>query len=417
MKTALLSVGTEILFGQITNTNTVYLSRKLNNMGLDVLYHHTVGDNPGRVKAMIRQIFKECDLIITTGGLGPTQDDLTKEIACEALEDELVLHEGSLEMIKEIFRNTGREMTENNIKQAYLPKRAVIFTNNHGTAPGFALEGKKDSDLEGKIIICLPGPPREMKEMFRESAEAYLMKKAEKAMYYRFIRTYGIGESALETAIIDLISGQSDPTIATYAKEGECYLRVASKRGSAEEARKAVDVITEEVNKRIGEYVYSTNGEDLFEVVGNELIKRNISISCAESCTGGLFAATLTEIPGISKVFDRGLVTYSNHAKTEELGVEKEILDKYGAVSAETALAMAEGLKMETGSDICISVTGIAGPDGGSEEKPVGLSYISCIYKNEKITKKVQRRNMGRHWNRNGVMLAMMDTVRKMIEN
>jgi len=417
MKAAILSVGTEILFGQITNTNTVYLSQQLNTMGFDVMYHYTVGDNPERLREMIRTALKDCDIVITTGGLGPTQDDLTKEIACETLDDSLVFSETSLNNVKSAFRKSNSKMTDNNLKQAYLPSRAVIFPNNHGTAPGFALESRPDAgeeDAKG-CIICLPGPPREMKAMFEESARDFLRKKSGEAIYYRLIRTYGIGESSLETALLDLIDNQTDPTLATYAKEGECYVRIASKRATEEEAITAVDIMTDKVKSIVGGCVYSTDNEDLWEVVANRLIEKEISVSCAESCTGGLFAAMLTEIPGISAVFDRGLVTYSNQAKMSELGVKKETLEKFGAVSEETAAEMAQGLAEVSGSELCISVTGVAGPEGGSYEKPVGLAWICCVYNGKKVTKKFQVRDLGRHWNRNSTMLAMMNMVREMI--
>lgn len=378
MKATILSVGTELLFGQITNTNTVFLSQQLNLLGFDVMYHYTVGDNPRRLEEIIRMAFKDCDLVITTGGLGPTQDDLTKEIACRALGDELTLHQSSMDRLEGYFKKQNREMTENNRKQAYMPSRAVVFENNAGTAPGFALE------QGGKHMICMPGPPREMTCMFRESVLPYLEKKSESVIYYRMIRTFGIGESMLETKLLPLIDQQTDPTLATYAKEGECCLRIASKRGSREEARKAVDQMLEKVREIIGEYIYSADDEELVQVTAKKLMEKNLSLSSAESCTGGMFAAAITGISGISKIFDRSIVTYSNEAKMQELGVSEETLKAHGAVSEETAREMAEGLRRVSGSDVCISVTGIAGPEGGSPEKPVGLVYI-CLAGRERV--------------------------------
>ena len=235
MKTAILSVGTEILFGQIVNTNTVYLSQQMNMLGFDVMYHYTVGDNPKRVEEMIDLAFQDCDLILTTGGLGPTQDDLTKEVACKALDDTLVMMDDVLEEITKYFKTLGREMTENNKKQAIMPSRATVFHNDAGTAPGFALE------KDGKYIICMPGPPREMKRMFQKSVVPFLQSMIDGALFYRQIRFFGIGESMLETQLLDLIDNQTDPTLATYAKEGECSLRIASKRATEEEAEHAVD--------------------------------------------------------------------------------------------------------------------------------------------------------------------------------
>lgn len=410
MKSAILSVGTELLFGQITNTNSVFLSQQLNYLGIDVMYHYTVGDNPGRLKEMIRQAFTDCDLIITTGGLGPTQDDLTKEIAAEVLHDELVLHENLLRGLEAYFKRINRVMTDNNKKQAYLPKRAVIFDNDAGTAPGFALEEN------GKIIICLPGPPREMTRMFERKVKPYLEEKSESVIYYKMLRTFGIGESMLETELVEWIDGQTDPTLATYAKEGEACLRITSKRGTLEEAKAAVDDMIEKVKEKVGRFIYSYDDEEFYQVVGKKLIEQNISFSSAESCTGGLFAQTMTEVSGISAVYDRGFVTYSNRAKTEELGVKAETLEKFGAVSEETAIEMAEGLKHVTGSRLCVSVTGIAGPEGGTAEKPVGLVYICAILDGERVSKEFRIRNVSRKWNRNYTVLCMLDIINRLIE-
>ncbi|MDO4546074.1 MAG: competence/damage-inducible protein A [Bacillota bacterium] len=407
MKAAILSVGTELLFGQITNTNTVYLSQQLNMLGFDVMYHYTVGDNPERVADMMNLAFEDCDMVLTTGGLGPTQDDLTKEVACKVLGDQLVMMDDVWEEITRYFRTLGRELTENNKKQAIMPSRATVFHNDAGTAPGFALE------KDGKYIVCMPGPPREMTRMFEKSVLPFLQKLSEEVIYYRLIRTFGLGESSMETDLLDLIDNQTDPTLATYAKEGECSLRIASKRKTKEEAKRAVDEMLEQVKERIGKYIYSCDDEELVQVVCKKLMDQNLTISSAESCTGGLFAAALTDVPGISQCFQRGLVTYSNEAKMEELGVRKETLDKYGAVSEETALEMVEGLKKVSGSDVCISVTGVAGPDGGTEEKPVGLVYIGFLYGDKKLCKKVRMRNINRKWNRHYSLLSMLDVINK----
>ena len=342
MKTAVLSVGTEILFGQITNTNTVYLSQQLNLLGLDVMYHYTVGDNSGRLAEIIEMAFRDCDLVITTGGLGPTEDDLTKETACQVMHDELTIHEESLKKLEEMARKRDTPMTPNNYKQAMMPSRAEVFDNDAGTAPGFALsEG-------GKTIICMPGPPREMTRMWERRVRPYLERKQTGVIYYQVLRCFGIGESFLETALLDLIDVQTDPTIATYAKEGECSVRIASKRATLEEARQAVAEMIEKVKERVGEYVYSCCDEELAEVVGKKLIDRGISISACESCTGGMFAESLTGVPGISAVFDRSLVTYTYRAKMEELGVKAETLEAYTAESRETALEMVQGLREKT---------------------------------------------------------------------
>ena len=409
MKTAILSIGTELLFGQITNTNTVYLSQKLNMLGYDVMYHYTVGDNPERVRDMIRLAFQDCDLVITTGGLGPTQDDLTKEMVCQVMGDELVMMDEVMSELESYFEKLGRPMTENNKKQAYVPSRAEVFINHEGSAPGFALE------KDGKYVICMPGPPREMTSMFEDSVIPYLQSMSEDVIYYRMLRAFGIGESALETKLLDLIDDQTDPTLATYAKEGECSLRIASKRKTEAEAREAVDEMVEKVKERVGEFIYSCDDEELVQVVCRKLMKKGLTLSSAESCTGGKFAAAVTDIPGISAVFQRGLVTYSNQAKMDELGVKAETLEKYGAVSEETAMEMVEGLRRVSGSDVCVSVTGIAGPGGGSDAKPVGLVYIGFVYGDKKLCRKLQTGDDSRQWNRQYSLLSMLDIINKNI--
>lgn len=409
MKAAILSVGTELLFGQITNTNTVYLSQQLNLLGYDVMYHYTVGDNPKRMAEMIRLAFSDCDLVLTTGGLGPTQDDLTKEIACQVMDDELVLMEDVLAGLLQYFDNLGEEMTENNKKQAVMPSRAEVFDNETGSAPGFALE------KDGQFIVCMPGPPGEMKPMFQNHVKPFLQKLSEEVIYYRMVRAFGIGESRLETELLELIDGQSDPTLATYAKEGECALRIASKRRTLAEAQKAVDDMLEKVKALVGEYIYSCDDEELVQVVARKLMEKDLTISCAESCTGGKFAAALTDIPGISKCFQRGVVTYSNEAKVEQLGVSPATLEQFGAVSEEIAREMAEGLARVSGSDICVSVTGIAGPGGATETKPVGLIYVGLRYQGKTYCRKIQTGDDDRSWNRQYAMLSMLDMVNRAI--
>lgn len=410
MKSAIISVGTELLFGQITNTNSVYLSQQINALGIDVLYHFTVGDNPDRLEETILTALDKCDLVITTGGLGPTQDDLTKEVISKTMKNKLVLHQPSLEHIEGFFNKINRVMTENNIKQAFLPENAVIFDNEVGTAPGFALED------HGKIVICLPGPPREMMHMFLRKALPFLEEKSHHVIYYKMLRFFGLGESALEDKLKDMITEQTDPTIAPYAKEGEVALRVTSKRKNHQEAQLAVETQIEAIKARLGDYIYSYDNEELVEVVAKKLLDKDISISCAESCTGGLFAANLTGIPGISRVFDRSLVTYSNKAKVEELGVSELTLEKFGAVSFETAREMMDGLKRITGSRLCVSVTGISGPDGGSNDKPVGLVYLCASLDDQAICKEFSMRAMSRAWNRNYTVLLMLDIINKLID-
>ena len=280
MKTAILTVGTEILFGQIVNTNAAFLSHELQNIGYDVMYHYSVGDNPGRLKELIAFAFHDCDLILTTGGLGPTQDDLTKEVIAEAMGDVIVENEECMKALLKRYEKNGRPMTPNNLKQANMPSRAKVLPNDAGTAPGFALE------KDGKLIISMPGPPREMKRMFELQVKPILESMQDSVIYYKILRTFGLGESSMETVLLPLIDGQTDPTIATYAKEGECSLRIASKRATKKEAAAAVDRMIEDVNQLIGEYIYSYDDEELIELVGKLLLKKHITASYAESCTG-----------------------------------------------------------------------------------------------------------------------------------
>ncbi len=410
MQASILSVGTELLFGQTINTNAAFLSERLNRMGIDVMYHFTVGDNPNRLEEILEEALTKTDLVITTGGLGPTQDDLTKEIVSKVMKDEMVLNEPALLAIQQFFLKVNRPMTDNNLKQAYVPKSALVLQNEMGTAPGFVLT------LQNKTVACLPGPPREMSTMFDSSLAPYLDKMTGFSIFYRLIRTYGIGESALETTLMDLIDLQTDPTIATYAMEGECYLRVTSKQSTMEEAVTRVDDMTRRIESRIGQYIYSLENQNLVDVVASILIAKKLTISCAESCTGGLFAATLTRVPGISAVFDRSFVTYSNQAKMDELGVKSETLQKFGSVSRETAAEMANGVFQKTASNICIAVTGIAGPDGGTPEKPIGLVLISLIYTDKEgiqqiyeEEKYIQRNH--REKNREITVLAMLHKI------
>ena len=411
MRAAIVSVGTELLMGEIVNTNSAWLSGQLNDLGVDVLFHHTVGDNPVRLRNILMESLDECDFIITTGGLGPTQDDMTKEIVCEVMDDTLEINEEWLNLLQERFAIRGRSMTDNNRKQALIPSRADILWNEKGTAPGFILKNGSGD----KRICCLPGPPREMKWLFDEKVRPVLESVSDSFLVSRMIRTFGIGESSLETELLDLIDSQTDPTIATYAKTGECALRIASKRKDREEAQRAVDDITETVKARIGRYIYSCEDEELVEVVSRELMARGITLSSAESCTGGLFASTLIDIPGISAVYDRSLVTYSNRAKIEELGVSEKTLESCGAVSEETAMEMAEGIRRISGSDIGISVTGIAGPEGGSDEKPVGLVYIGFVYGEKKHCRKTTWNTRNRNTNRHYAVLNMLDVIRQNI--
>jgi nicotinamide-nucleotide amidase len=370
MKATIIAVGTELLMGKTVNTNSTYLSKELNDLGIDVLYHKVVGDNPKRLEELLLQSMKETDLIITTGGLGPTQDDLTKEVIGKAFGKTLHMNERVLQDLKAFFKKIDREMTDNNVRQAYFPESARVIPNDKGTAPGFILEN------ENNICISLPGPPREMKAMYQAEIKNILSSYSQDTIVSQYVNLFGIGESSAEDMVKDLISEQSDPSIAIYAGNGVISFRLTTKAKSEEEGYEIIKPIKDEMAKRFGQLVFSYDSTDFVKVFVENLIKKNLTISTAESCTGGLIAKMITDVSGASSIFERGYITYSNTAKADELNVSEETLKKYGAVSEETALEMVEGLYNKTKSNICISVTGIAGPNGGSKEKPVGLVYV-----------------------------------------
>jgi len=382
MKAEIIAVGTEILLGDIVNTNSQYLAQELAALGIEVYYQNTVGDNEERLIKVFEESLKRSDIVIATGGLGPTNDDITKEVACKYFHQELKLHEPSLKKIENYFKKLNIELGENNKKQAYFPQEAIILENNNGTAPGAIL--RKDN----KSIVVLPGPPREMKPMFEESVKPYLQKCTDSMLVSKTLRTFGIGESLLEERIIDLIKEQSNPTIAPYAKEAEAILRITAKAKTQEEAKDLIEPTVEKIKARVGQFIYGEGETSLEEEVAKLLVNKNMTISVSESCTGGLVSSSLINYPGISSVFMEGCVTYSNEAKISRLGVKKETLDKYGAVSEETAKEMAEGIAKNFNTNIGLSTTGIAGPEGGSEEKPVGLVYIGIYINGETTVKK-----------------------------
>jgi nicotinamide-nucleotide amidase len=406
MKAEILAVGTELLMGQIANTNAQYISAKLPDVGIGVYYHDVVGDNPERLKQCLNLALSRSDVIIMTGGLGPTQDDLTKETVAAAVNRKLLLDQESLDKMTVFFSRLNRKMTQNNVKQAYLPEGSIIIRNRNGTAPGCIIEE------DGKIIIMLPGPPSEMKPMFDETVLPYFAAKSEYRLESRFLRIFGIGESAMEDMLIDLIDVQTNPTIAPYAKDGEVTLRITARYLKGSTGEDIITPVENEIRKRLGDAVYSNENKNIEEVAAQLLLKSGMTISFAESCTGGLLAEKLTEIPGISAVFDRAIVTYSNRSKVEELGVSQETLDRYGAVSAQTAKEMAEGIRKKSLTDIGISVTGIAGPDGGTSEKPVGLVFISLAHSGSVEVKKLELWG-SRNRIRNVASLHVYDMLRR----
>ncbi|MBL4930418.1 competence/damage-inducible protein A [Clostridium paridis] len=385
MNAEIISVGTELLLGDIVNTNAQYLSKELASLGINVYRQTVVGDNEERILESFERAFENSDIIVTTGGLGPTPDDLTKEVAAKYFKQELVLHEESYKKLESYFKNNGRGVTESNKKQAYFPKEAIILENNHGTAPGAILESEN-----GKKIIILPGPPKEMKPMFDERVVPYLKKLTDNVLVSKTLRLFGIGESHMAEEIKDIIDTQTNPTIAPYAKDVDVTLRITAKGKNEEEARKLIIPMEKKVREKLGEFIYGEGETTLEEVVAKMLVDKKITISTAESCTGGMIASKLINYGGISECFLEGAVTYSNDAKANRLGVKKETLDKYGAVSEETAKEMAEGIAKTSGTDVGVSTTGIAGPTGGTKEKPVGLVYVGISYKGNTIVKRFE---------------------------
>ena len=376
MNAEILAVGTELLMGQISNTNAQYISARLPDVGVGVYYHSVVGDNTNRVKESLLLALSRSDVVIMTGGLGPTQDDLTKETVASTMNRKLVLDQESLDKMTLFFSRSNRNMTANNYKQALLPENSIIIRNKNGTAPGCIIE------QGNKIVIMLPGPPSEMKPMFEDTVIPYFIEKSDHILVSKFLRVFGIGESLMEDKILDLVDKQTNPTIATYAKDGEVTLRITAIYPKNGEHIDIIAPMESEIRSRLGDSIYSSENKNIEEVAAELLLVNNTSISIAESCTGGLISAKLTDIPGISKVFDRGIVTYSNKSKIENLSVKPETIDKFGAVSAETACEMANGIRKVSGTDIGVAITGIAGPEGGTDEKPVGLVYIAIADKN-----------------------------------
>ena len=369
MTCEILCVGTELLLGDVVNTNAAYIAKNLAGMGVHVYYQSVVGDNPQRLKLALETAFAHADCVITTGGLGPTKDDLTKETACAAIGVKLELHQPSYEHLAEILKQSGRQMTESQKKQAYLPEGCTVLHNAKGTAPGFAIT--KDN----KTLIMLPGPPREMTAMFESGVRPYLTKGETKELYSRRVRVMEIGESDCADALSDLLDGQN-PTVATYAKDVETEIRITASAEDEADAERILSPVVDEVCRRMGDYVYGIDVTSIEEQVSKMLRERGMTVATAESCTGGLIAKSLTDLAGASEIFGFGTVTYANAAKTKLLGVPAELIEEKGAVCSEVAKAMAEGVRKLSGADIGVGITGIAGPDGGTKEKPVGLVYV-----------------------------------------
>lgn len=382
MNAEILAVGTEILLGDIVNTNSQYIARELADLGVGVYYQTVVGDNPERMKRAMYEAFSRADIVITTGGLGPTADDLTKEMGAEYFGKKLILDERSLKRLKNFFNKLNKTMTDNNVKQAYVPEGSIVMYNQNGTAPGIIIEEN------GKILIMLPGPPKEMVPMFDEQVKPFLKSKQEYTLVSRVLRVSELGESTMESMVRDIIDESLNPTVAPYAKNNESLLRITARAESNEEAERLIEPVADEIYRRLGDNIYAEGETNISQVVAKALLESAKTISVSESCTGGLLASAFIDNSGISEVFMEGAVTYSNEAKMNRLGVKKETLDSFGAVSEQVAMEMAEGIAKTAVTNIGMSTTGVAGPDGGTEEKPVGLVYIGLYIDGKVVAKK-----------------------------
>ncbi|WP_066068751.1 competence/damage-inducible protein A [Neobacillus soli] len=376
MNAEIIAVGSELLLGQIVNTNARFLSQQLAGLGIDVYFHTVVGDNPDRLKSAIDIAEKRAKIIIFTGGLGPTKDDLTKETIARHLGKELVMDEMALASIELFFRRTNRVMTENNRKQALVLEGSHILPNDHGMAPGMALVSAEHT------FMLLPGPPKEMEPMFLQYGAKALADhhQANEKIVSRVLRFFGIGEAALETEIIDLIDAQTNPTIAPLAGDGEVTLRLTAKNKDEDKAHAMLDEVENTINQRVGPFFYGYDNTSLLEELTKSLKERNVTITAAESLTGGLFQTEITSIPGASAFYKGGVVCYSNDVKKQILQVNQETLEKYGAVSEQCAIELAENAARLFKTDIGISFTGVAGPEE-LEGNPVGTVYIGIAIK------------------------------------
>jgi nicotinamide-nucleotide amidase len=377
MNGEIISVGTELLLGQIANTNAQYISQSLSKIGVNIYYHSVVGDNAERIRDCFKRAFDRSDLIIVTGGLGPTSDDITKEVLADFFGVSLVMHEESRHRILKFFNRIGRPCTANNLKQAYTLQGAKVIPNNNGTAPGVLFK-KND-----RIFFLLPGPPNEMRGMMDDYVLPYLAEMNNSIIKSKVLKIIGIGESRVEEILEDIITAQRNPTIAPLAGDGEVTIRITARADDEEKVNSLIKETENIIRERLKNNIYGQDDDTIEEVVVKKLGALGYSLSTAESCTGGLVANLITNVPGASNIFNRGFITYSNESKIELLGVPKNTIKEVGAVSAQTAKAMAQGLLLRTNSDIALAITGIAGPGGGTPEKPVGLVYVAVADRNE----------------------------------
>ena len=379
--TEIISVGTELLLGHVTNTDARDISEMLSKIGINVKYHTVVGDNPERLRKCVETAKSRADIIITTGGLGPTCDDLTKQILAEAFGLKLVENKAEHEGLYDYIRY-GKKFTDNNFTQAMLPEGCTVFHNNCGTAPGCGFE------KDGKIVVMIPGPPKECNAMFRESALPYLRKLSEELIVSHSVRIFGLGESSVDDIFAEEMNRMTNPTMAPYAKECDCLLQITAKAKSEAEAEEMIAPVMEHVMQRLGDVVYGVDVECIEESVIKLLREKGMTFSAAESCTGGELAKRFTDMPGASAFFKGGVVTYTNEAKAKLLGIDPALIEEKGAVSYEVAKAMAENVRTLLGTDIGVGVTGLAGPDGDGVHE-VGTVFVSLAVEGETFVKEL----------------------------
>ena len=407
----IIGVGTELLLGNTANTDAQDVSQVLSEMGINVYFHTVVGDNPERLKQALAIAKNRADIIITTGGLGPTYDDLTKQTLAEAFGKKLVFNEDVAQNLRELFssRLSNHQMTDNNYRQAEFPEGCVIFENSVGTAPGCAFEE------EGKHVLMLPGPPRECRTMLKACVVPYLGNLSESGIYSHTIHIFGLGESSVEAKLVDIMENLHNPTLAPYAKEGEVMLRLTARAGSAGEAEKLMEPVLEEVRGILGDVIYGIDVNSLENAVVGSLSRLGLTLASAESCTGGLLSKRLTDIPGASKVFPGGIIAYGNQAKTALLGVDRALIEEKGAVSSEVALAMADGARIRFGADIGIGITGIAGPDNDGPGPETGTVFVALVTKDHSTCKELHIWN-DRDRIRTSSASSALDMVRRLLE-
>ena len=405
----LIAVGTELLLGNIANTDAQMLSQGLSALGINVYYHTVVGDNPDRLRAAVELARTRADILITTGGLGPTCDDLTKTVLAECFGKKLVFHAPSARRIEDYFRrlHPNRPMTDNNYQQAMLPEGCTVLDNDWGTAPGVAFEA------EGIRVIMLPGPPRECKAMFTHRVIPYLKELADGVIVSRTLKLFGIGESSMEAQLREKMNAMTNPTLAPYAKEGECELRITAHAPDQEAARALIAPVEAEVRALFGPLVYGADVKNLESAVLQLLKDRGLTLGAAESCTGGLIAKRMTDLPGASAVFRGGVVSYTDAVKHAVLGVPEELLTVHGAVSPQVARAMAEGARRVLGCDLAVATTGVAGPDPDDRGNPVGLVYTALAGKDFCHVKELRLGASGRAGVRNRAAHHAFDLVRR----